>query len=223
MGAWEQGLEAIDDGEQVEDPVFKVPNEDCCSVAKRADARRNRAQILIAAEICFAEQGIGVPIDDIARLACVGVGTVYRHFPTKEALAEAVVMTRMETLTDDARALSASDDPGGAFFDFLRRLSEAGTAKKDLVDALSGAGIEVKERLGSKKYELTAAAEVLLRRAQHAGVVREDVALEELFGLVLGTCASAAYGCSQSRMLSIVCDGLRVPSRAVAPGLARSQ
>ena len=75
-----------------------APAECSEHLSKRADARRNRAQILVAAEICFAEQGVGVPIDDIARRACVGVGTVYRHFPTKEALAEAVVVTRMEKL-----------------------------------------------------------------------------------------------------------------------------
>ena len=75
-------------------------------VHQRADARRNRAQILLAAEICFAEQGVGVPIDDIARRAGVGVGTVYRHFPTKEALAEAVVVTRVEKLVDEAKVLA---------------------------------------------------------------------------------------------------------------------
>ncbi len=189
-------------------------------VSKRADARRNRAQILVAAEICFAEEGVGVPIDDIARRACVGVGTVYRHFPTKEALAEAVVVTRMEALVEEARDLAASDDPGEAFFDFLERLSETGTAKRDLVDALSGAGIDVKERLSSEKERLKAAAETLLDRAQKAGAVRGDVSLADLFGLVMGTCASAAHGdieCSQARMFSIVCDGLRVPVAAEAP------
>jgi AcrR family transcriptional regulator len=182
---------------------------------KRADARRNRAQILLAAEICFAEQGVGVPIDDIARRAGVGVGTVYRHFPTKEALAEAVVVTRMQKLVDEAKELAESDDPGGAFFDFLALLSKSGSEKRDLMDALSGAGIEVKERLSPEKDRLTAAMGTLLERAQQAGAVRADVGLADLFGLVMGTCASATHtetGCSQARMFSIVCDGLRVPS-----------
>jgi AcrR family transcriptional regulator len=192
---------------------------DCSEhLAKRADARRNRAQILVAAEICFAEQGVGVPIDDIARRACVGVGTVYRHFPTKEALAEAVVVTRMEKLVDEARSVAESDDPGGAFFGFLQTLSEAGSAKRDLIDALSGAGIDVKEKLYSLKDELTAAIGELLERAKQVGAVREDVDLADLFGLVMGTCASAQgeIGCSQARMLSIVCDGLRSPAVATA-------
>jgi AcrR family transcriptional regulator len=193
-------------------------------LSKRADARRNRAQILVAAEICFAEQGVAVPIDDIARRACVGVGTVYRHFPTKEALAEAVVVTRMEKLIEEARSLATSDDPGDAFFSFLKSLSEAGSAKRDLMDALSGAGIDVKERLGPVKDELGAAMGDLLERAKQAGVVREDVDLADLFGLVMGTCASAQgeIGGSQARMLSIVCDGLRAPATAVASGLVPS-
>ncbi len=182
----------------------------CEHLSMRADARRNRAQILVAAEICFAEQGIAVPIDDIARRACVGVGTVYRHFPTKEALAEAVVVTRVEKLVDEARSLATSEDPGSAFFSFLRSMSEASVAKRDLVDALSGAGIEVKERLGETKDKLAAGMETLLERAKKAGAVREDVVLADLFGLVMGACVSAqGDACSQDRMLSIVFDGLR--------------
>lgn len=180
---------------------------------QRADARRNRAQILQAAETCFAEQGVGVPIDDIARAAGVGVGTIYRHFPTKEALLEAVIVTHMEKLTAEAMDLATSDDPGAAFFMFLARLAEEGSSKRDLIDALGGAGIEVKERTSPQKAELTQAIGVLLQRAQIAGDVRSDVELADLFGLVMGACAFAAHGesgSSQSRMLSVVCDGLRV-------------
>ncbi len=196
----------------------------CGHLAMRADARRNRAQILVAAEICFAEQGIGVPIDDIARRACVGVGTVYRHFPTKEALAEAVVVTRVEKLVEEAKSLAASDDPGAAFFGFLRSMSEASLAKRDLMDALSGAGIEVKERLGSTKDELAAAMQNLLRRAKQAGAVRADVDLDDLFGLVMGACSSAqGDASSQARMLSIVCDGLRAHAEVGAVAAATPQ
>jgi AcrR family transcriptional regulator len=183
---------------------------------QRADARRNRAQILQAAETCFAEQGVGIPIDDIARAACVGVGTVYRHFPTKEALVEAVIVTHMEKLTAEARALASSDDPGVAFFAFLARMAEEGSSKRDLIDALSGAGVEVKERTSPQKSELTDAIGVLLQRAQDAGDVRDDVELADLFGLVMGACAFAGHaesGSSQARMLSVVCDGLRATPR----------
>jgi AcrR family transcriptional regulator len=181
-------------------------------LVKRADARRNRVQILKAAEESFAEFGVGVPIDVIAQRACVGVGTVYRHFPTKEALAEAVIASRMQQLAEDANALATSDNPGEAFYSFVQRLAEEGTAKRDLVDALSGAGIEVKAKLSAEKEAMDQAMGALLERAQAVGAVRQDVELADLFGLIMGTCALAGsvdVGCSRTRMLSVVCDGLR--------------
>ena len=195
-----------------DDEVASHPDQTGCQPHQRADARRNRLQILHAAETCFAEQGIGVPIDDIARMACVGVGTVYRHFPTKEALVEAVIITRMGNLTAEARALATSDDPTEAFFTFLARLADEGMAKRDLVDALAGAGVDLKTKMTSVKGEMAEAMGVLLQKAQATGDVRSDIELDDLFALVLGTCASAAYmesSCSQKRMLSVVCDGLR--------------
>jgi AcrR family transcriptional regulator len=198
--------------EVVSTPDQCQPHQDQCQPHLRADARRNRLQILEAAETCFAEQGIGVPIDDIARLACVGVGTVYRHFPTKEALVEAVIFTRMEKLAAEARAVSTSDDPGEAFFAFLARMAEEGSAKRDLVDALTGAGVDFKQRSASVKDELEDAMGLLLKRAQASGDVRTDIEMDDLFALVLGTCMSAAHmdsPSSQTRMLNVVCDGLR--------------
>ena len=84
----------------------------------RADARRNREQVLRAAREAFAESGYGVPLDEIAARAGVGPGTVYRHFPAKEALFQAVVTARIEDLLGDARARADGDDPGGAFSAF---------------------------------------------------------------------------------------------------------
>ena len=74
----------------------------------RADARRNRAKVLEAAEEVFASEGLAVPIDEVARRAGVGVGTVYRHFPTKEALFEAIVVARLEALVERAEELGTS-------------------------------------------------------------------------------------------------------------------
>ena len=180
--------------------------------AQRADARRNRAQILAAAETVFAEEGLGVPVDEVARRAGVGVGTLYRHFPTKEALFEAVIVHHMETLRDEALALADSTEPGAALFQFLGYLAREGASKRNIVEALSGAGINVKAAAGSAKEELEGAAAHLLERAQHAGQVRADVTLADLVGLVMGACSFAGgdvEGCSSSRMMAIVCDGLR--------------
>lgn len=179
---------------------------------QRADARRNRAQILEAAEALFAEHGIRIPIDEVARRAGVGVGTVYRHFPTKEILAASVVVTQMEQLLIDAEMRLESDDPGDAFFKFLTSLGEEALAKRDLIDALSGAGIDFKEFSSGIRPRLEAVSETLLRRAQEAGEVRPDVEVADLFGLVMGCCemANKESRCSQARMMSVVIDGLRL-------------
>ena len=108
--------------------------------ALRADAARNREKVLRAARDAFAESGYGVPLDEIAARAGVGPGTVYRHFPTKEALFEAVVTVRVQDLVDDARARADASDPGGAFFGFLARVAAESAAKRDLPDAISIAG-----------------------------------------------------------------------------------
>jgi AcrR family transcriptional regulator len=190
---------------------------------KRADARRNRAEILKAAEICFAEQGIGVPIDEIAKRAGVGVGTVYRHFPTKESLAEAVIFSRMEELAAEARALAESSDPGGALFSFLERLAKEGATKRDLVEALPGSHAEVKRRSESIREDLEGALQDLLKRAQDAGAIRSDIELADLFGLVMGTCQFAGEsGCSQARMFAVVCDGLKAHGGESSPALSHA-
>ncbi|HEX4865705.1 MAG TPA: helix-turn-helix domain-containing protein, partial [Acidimicrobiales bacterium] len=82
----------------------------------RADARRNRELILAAADKAFAEEGLGVPVDEIARRAGVGAGTLYRHFPTKEALFEAVLVAHLDGITERARALAEREDPDEALF-----------------------------------------------------------------------------------------------------------
>lgn len=179
--------------------------------ALRADARRNRESILAAAGQAFAEEGLGVPVDEIARRAGVGAGTLYRHFPTKEALFEAVVVEHMQQLAADARDALEGDEPGPALFEFMGRLAAAAGTKRNLIDALVGAGVDIKAAAAGPKAELEAAFARLLERAQQAGQVRPDVTIADLFGLVMGACAVAGDGvdCSQSRMLSVVCAGLR--------------
>jgi AcrR family transcriptional regulator len=182
------------------------------SSALRADARRNREAILRAADEAFAAEGLGVPVDEIARRAGVGAGTLYRHFPTKEALFEAVLVAHMDGIAEQARALAERPDPEKALFEFMTRLGEEAAAKKDLIDALAGAGIDVKERASASKRAVEQAFERLLRRAQDAGCVRGDVTISDLFGLIMGTCALSdqrGSDASQRRMLAIVFDGMR--------------
>jgi AcrR family transcriptional regulator len=174
----------------------------------RADARRNRALILDAARIALADGGLAVPIDDIARAAGVGAGTVYRHFPTKEALFEAILLDSVESLT---AAAAATDRTG--FFEFVLAFGDAGRSNRALAEALSGVGIDVHARLATARDQLNKALAQLLHEAQRTGAVRPDVTAAELLGL-LGAVHQVAERLGDDpratrHLLSIICDGLR--------------
>lgn len=174
----------------------------------RADAQRNREKVLRAAREAFAANGYGVPLDEIAALAGVGPGTVYRHFPSKESLFEAVIAARVQDLIDDARSRADAADPGAAFIGFLGRMSQEAAAKRDLPDAIS--------LDGTAQEGFRAAFDVLLRRAQQAGAVRADVTLPDLIVLLKGLMRSlletppgAAGEAQRDRLFAVVMDGLR--------------
>jgi AcrR family transcriptional regulator len=185
--------------------------------AQRADARRNRQSVLAAAEAVFALHGVGAPIDEVASMAGVGVGTVYRHFPTKEALYEAVVVDRMERLLEEIADLARSDDAGQALFAALTRIVEVATSKRDLADALARAGVDVRAAAAAPFEQLQTQVGDLLARAQAQGAVRGDVETAELIALISGTCMAAEHhGCTDSgrKLTGILCDGLRPLGRA---------
>ena len=187
------------------------------SSPRRADARRNRELILAAADAAFSEEGLGVPVDEIARRAGVGAGTLYRHFPTKEALFEAVLVAHMDRIAELAVELAARDDPDRALFEFMTRLGQEAASKRNLMDALAGAGIDVHQTAGESKQAVEGGFRRLLQRAQTAGYIRSDVTIDDLFGLVMGTCTMAqapASDASQARMLGIVFDGMRITGRS---------
>jgi AcrR family transcriptional regulator len=179
----------------------------------RADARRNRDRVLEAARAAFGAEGSDVSLDEIARRAGVGAGTVYRHFPTKEALFEAVVCDRMEELVEEARALLDDPDPGRAFSSFVERLGREGARKRDLVEALAYDGIHLQLGEAPILRALTDALGELLRRAQHAGAVRSDISVEDVVALLAGAayaiCHSGADDERTRRLLAIMYDGLR--------------
>ena len=176
----------------------------------RADARRNRERVIEAAERTFADEGLAIPIDEIARRAGVGIGTVYRHFPTKEALFAAIVHEKLAALLAHAQSVADARDAGAAFFSVLDRMLADGTRKKDLVDALNGAGIDVHASAAGLSTKLRAAVAQLLRRAQVAGAVRSEVDVGDVFAL-LGAVLNAAARTksSPSRLFAVVRDGLR--------------
>ena len=175
----------------------------------RADARRNRERVLAAAREAFAESGFGVPLDVIAARAGVGPGTVYRHFPTKEALFEAVTVARVRELVALASAGAEAPDPGRAFDAFLCRIAEEAVAKRDLPDALSGVGAAA---VAVARTELRGALDALLARARAVGAVRDGIGSAELIALLKGL-LEAVRGSTDpdlpGRLLAVVRDGLR--------------
>jgi AcrR family transcriptional regulator len=178
----------------------------------RADAERNRGRVLAAASSLLAEHGAGVPLDEIARRAGVGPGTVYRHFPSKEALLDAVVLTRLEDLAAEATARADASDPGAAFFGFARLLIDEGATKRDLIAALAAAGVQPRIAGSPPAVALRAALGGLLQRAQAAGAVRTDVSVAEVLAVLSGAAlAVREHPAAAERSVTVVCDGLRLP------------
>jgi AcrR family transcriptional regulator len=182
----------------------------------RADALKNREAILAAAEEAFAEDGVTVPIDAIAARAQVGTGTLYRHFPTKETLYEAVVMVHLTKLLETAQSYAGSDEPGAALVAFLREFATQMFAKRDLIEALSAAGIDIKSQCSVLLDEFKQRVGTLLQRAMASGEVRTDTSVDEVFGLIAGICHTSGQtgidAAGLQRMVGIVVDGLRTPS-----------
>jgi len=181
----------------------------------RADARRNRARVLEAAESVFAAKGTGAPTEEVARVAGVGIGTVFRHFPTKEALLEAVLVARLHRFADEAEAVVTADsaDPGEAFFTFLAGWIEMSSAKNAYFEALTAAGVSVPHAKSDIGARLLGALGVLLSRAQAAGAVREDLVPGELITIIIGVAKAAEYAGPDARLreraVTILLDGLR--------------
>jgi AcrR family transcriptional regulator len=178
--------------------------------APRADAVRNRERVLMAARETFAKQGVNVPLDVIAAAACVGPGTLHRHFPTKEALLAAVIAGRLDDLAD--RAAELGDDPEADFFAFLTELVDSGRDNLALASALGGLPNGLIEESARR---LSAALQALLTAAQQAGGVREDVDVADLHAIITGV-LTAEGRLSASRRglgLQIAIDGLRAARR----------
>ncbi|HVV09210.1 helix-turn-helix domain-containing protein [Amycolatopsis sp.] len=168
----------------------------------RADARRNRARVLAAAQEAFADEGPAVPLDEIARRAGVGAGTVYRHFPSKESLFEAVVMDRIDRLAEQAAERLDAADPGAAFFGYFEAVVQQALLNKALCDAL-GAPMSTPEE---PKTQFRVQFGRLLRRAQAVGAVRPDVEPEDLPALLSSYLALQRHSNTLARVLI---DGLR--------------
>lgn len=191
----------------------------------RADGRRNRERVLETADEVFAAEGLGVPVDEIARRAGVGPGTLYRHFPTKEALFMAVAVNKVNASIEEARRLARSGDPASALFDYLRGLGTEFKARRDLIEVLVAGGQSLHEAHPKLARDLNNAIGALLSNAQAAGAVRNDVTVDDVMKLVVGVYSAATqFGREPEvtgRLLAVVFDGLRATQSSPAPGAHR--
>lgn len=181
----------------------------------RADAKRNRELILQAARKIFSEKGFSVQISEIARMAGIGIGTIYRHFPTKEALFDAVSISYKQKLTKEAKSLINHTDPGKAFFDFLSGIMEDGFTNRAARDAFRIGTFRARTEISGALLDLQSACADLLTRAQQAKAVREDINIMDLFALMSGLLMivdeleDVSDTSRFHHLLSIVFDGLR--------------
>jgi AcrR family transcriptional regulator len=178
----------------------------------RADAQRNRARILDAAEAVFAELGAGASTEEVARRAGVAIGTVFRHFPTKNDLLAAIMKRLLARLVAEAGELSGAD----GLFEFFDRLVAQAAGKRSVVELLARAGVDV--RLPDAVGHLEQAVGTLLVQAQSAGTVRPDVQLPEIMALLISVTQGALHGgwspALRTRTLSVIFTGLRPPRKA---------
>jgi AcrR family transcriptional regulator len=176
--------------------------------AQRSDAKRNHRRVLEAARRCMARKGIDAQIEEIARAAGVGVGTVYRHFPTKDDLVEALALARFERLAELAREALAEDEPWSAFEQFMRASTRIQSEDRALSEVLTSRP-ETMARAAESVDILGLVAE-LMARGQAAGVIRADA---EPRDVPMMMCALAGTfrnpHADPERYIGIVLDGLR--------------
>lgn len=192
---------------------MSTPSLDISPKRLRADAARNRAKVLDAARAAFAEHGPDAQMDDVARRAGVGVGTVYRHFPTKQALAAALVEERFDQVIVHQRALLDEPDPWRALersFEFCAQSQERDRALAGVLATLAGDAARPAGPLAHQHADLMAAIEQMLGRARAAGAIRDDLRAEDLPSLYCGLAAVVQAGVTDwRRYLELLLDGLR--------------
>ena len=187
----------------------------------RQDAERNRQRILAAAAEVFNERGLEVTLDEIARHAGVGVGTVYRRFRTKEELIEALFMDRLELIAAIADEALASPDPWSGLVSFMERMAETMAGNVGLRQMLMFATYG-RDLVAVARQHNAPLIEQLVQRAQAAGQLRTDIRQTDiaLLVLVLTETTQLAYAASPDiwrRYLTLILDGMRPAREGVTP------
>ena len=179
----------------------------------RSDARRNREKLLLAAVELFADAGEDVALEAIAERAGVGIGTLYRHFPTREALAEAAYRNEVQRLCDAAAELSAERPPDVALAEWMDRFVTYVAAKRSMANMLQSVIASSDSALyADARLQMVGAITMLLETAERAGTIRADVEPEDVLRVMSGIWLVADgedWSERARRLLSLLMDGLR--------------
>ena len=177
----------------------------------RADARRNRDAIVAAARAAFAAADDSVPLEGIARDAGVGIGTLYRHFPTREALVEAVYAAELDDVTDSAPALLARFPPDAALRAWMDRYAEFSTRKRGMIGTLR-AGWSAGRITPRTRERINTAIGTILEAGTRSGAFRDDVEADDVTSMLLGVFLSTAQSGPTGqtwRLLDLLVDAIR--------------
>ncbi|MFJ5269861.1 TetR/AcrR family transcriptional regulator [Streptomyces sp. NPDC088358] len=178
----------------------------------RADARRNRDRLLATARDAFAATTEAVPLDAIARAAGVGIGTLYRHFPTREALVEAVYAAELDEVVSSATVLLGELEPAAALRAWMTRYAAFFKIKRGMSDTLRAGWASGSIATPATRERITAVITVMLRSGAEAGSLRSDVDPEDVTMMLLGVFLSTAAIDAQDRaeqLLDLIVDALR--------------
>jgi AcrR family transcriptional regulator len=185
-------------------------------VQMRADARRNRESILAAAREVFSKYGMEAQMEEIARRAGVGVGTLYRHFPTKDELVGELIQIKLGDFAIRARAKFEEDErPWESFADLLREQNELASRDASQQRMIFAMTPEALEKAAPTIAELTAATQAFIDRAKQAGAVREDLVVDDIrtlmcgLGSVMAADALGVMSYDWRRMLEFTLEGMR--------------
>lgn len=180
--------------------------------APRKDAARNREALLNAAGEVYAERGVEASLEEIARRAGVGIGTLYRHFPSRDAMNEAVYRREVELLCDNAATLARAEQPVDALADWMRRFVGYVARKRGMAMALKSALGADNELFSYSQQRIREALGVLLQAAVASGQIRADVDPEDLIRAMSGICMATdtpGFAERTGRLVDLLVDGLR--------------
>ncbi|MCV7346111.1 TetR/AcrR family transcriptional regulator [Mycolicibacterium rhodesiae] len=177
-------------------------------MAERSDALRNRERLLAAAAAAFAASEGPVSLEGIARDAGVGIGTLYRHFPSREALTEAVYRTELAEVAASARHLLERDPPAAALRRWMNRYAEFVAAKRGMAESLRVVFESGAVTPGDTRASIVGAAELLLAAGAADGSLRADVRADDLVSSMLGISLASSSTEQTQRMLDLLAAGV---------------